>query len=424
VTDLNPAEDEDLLVALLFAHTTRSAAEDALDVAAPEDFYSPHHGAIWKAAKALHDSGQRITGRDVKAACSPSAAVDALVDRLSATRPSVAGYPEAVREVARCGRLRQLDQALQRSQQRALLAEDPAQAIGWAMEELANLSRQADTEAVRFDQLLTQFLESLSDETPRRVFATPWDAVNEEIAGGLHGGRFYVLGARPGEGKSLAAHNMAIHAAARGHEALIFSVEMDQLEVTGRIVASGARVEMREIVRRDLSDYSYSQVLEFAERARPYPLSVVDKPDITIPYIKSVCRNHRQRHGLGVVVIDYLQLITPEPNKSREQQVSQVSRQLKILARELNIAVVVPAQLNRETVKRSTNRPVKSDLRESGGIEADADVIMLLARGVFPPDHNLAGEYNGEVNIYIDKNRHGRECHLSLPWRAHYATIG
>lgn len=422
MTELNPEEDEAFLVSLLFSVTARAAVDDALAAVAPEDFFDTNRGAIWKAAKALHDSDQRITARAVRGH-GTNAAIEAILAR--SAPPSAANYPTAVREVVRCAQLRRLVQVADRIRQRALAAEDIAQALSWASDELTRMDTDIDEPDVRrFDELLDRWWESMTATTPMRVFPTPWAVVNEEIAGGLHGGRFYVIGARPGEGKSLAAHNAAEYAASCGHEALVFSVEMGHLEVTGRIVASGAQVEMRDISRRALTDWSAARIAEYRERARAYPLSIVDKADVSVPYIRSVCRNHKRRHGLDVVVVDYLQLITPEPNRSREQQVAQISRQLKVLSRELDCAVVVPAQLNRNPLSRSNSRPLKSDLRESGGIEADADVVMLLARGVNPADHDRPGEFNGQLDVYIDKNRQGRECQLSLPWRAHYATIG
>lgn len=423
--DLHPEESERYLLALLLTIGTRSLAEDALITVAPEDFWCPHTANLWKAARALLDTGERITRRALRGACSTPPALARLTSA-EAMVPRTSDYAACVAEVRRCGQLRRMDEALIRIRQRAHSAEDFAQAMTWAHDELAKLDVVEDhPEAVPFGTLLDEWLHDMTTDTPRRVFPTPWDALNAEIAGGMHGGRFYVVGARPGEGKSIAAHNLAAHAAALGHRSLVFSMEMGRMEVTGRIVASGAQIEMREVSRRLLSADSLRRVYEYADRARSHSLSVVDRSDVTMPFVRSVCRTHSRRHGLDVVVVDYLQLITPDASvKSREQQVAQISRQLKLLSRELDVAVVVPAQLNRGPTARANSRPMKSDLRESGGIEADADVVMLLSRGVFPSGHEMAGEPNGELDIYIDKNRHGRECHLSLPWRAHYATIG
>lgn len=421
---LNPEQAERYLTSLLLSITLQDLRDDALTVVDPEDFWSAHYGQMWAAARSLRDSGQRVTKRALTGAVE-SAVARRLLDRLADALPRPDDYAAFLAEVKHCGQTRRLLATLDRIRQRAVTAEDHAQALSWAHDELATLDGAAeDPEVLHVSTMLDAFLTDLRSTEPRRVFPTPWPAVNDEIAGGLHGGRFYVIGARPGEGKSIAAHNLAEHAAARGYSALAFSMEMGHLEVTSRLVAAGARVELRDIITRNLSAYDDSKIEEYADRARGYRLSVVDKADVSMPYIKAVCRNHKRRHGLDVLVVDYLQLIKGDAaQRSREQQVASISRQLKVLSRELDTAVVVPAQLNRDLTKRADGRPQKSDLRESGGIEADADVVMLLARGLVS-EGERKGEFNGELNVYIDKNRHGKQGQLSLPWRAHYATIG
>lgn len=434
--ELNPEAEEIYLVSLLLPVTTRLLREEALRKVAPEDFWSPFFGALWRAAQRLADNDSPVTRRallalatepvrpDVQAPISPGALARTL-DGLPTAIPPAAEFPDAVAQVRRCAQLRRLVQLAERVRQKALVAEDYAQAAGWAADEFAALEagdQTPDAEVATFANLLERFVVLQDSNEQMRRFATPWPEVNDELAGGLFGGRFYVIGARPGDGKSLAAHQIAEFAAACGHPSLVFSVEMGADEVTGRVVSAGAQVEIRDINRRELDSYSWQKVFEYIDRAKGYPLFVVDKSDLSMAYIKSVCRNQKRRTGLDVIVIDYLQLLTPERGMPREQQVALISRQLKVLSRELDAAVVVPAQLNRETVRRG--KPVIADLRESGAIEADADVVMLLARQLFPPEHDLAGQYNGTISIDIAKNRHGKTGSIELPWRAHYSTIG
>lgn len=419
--ELNPEAEELYLVSLLLPVTARILRDEALAQVSPEDFWSAHYFALWAAARKLQLAEQPVTKRALLVAAG-SAAVERIVDRLPPSPPPAHEFPRAVAEVRRCGQLRKLIQATERIRQRAMVAEDHAQAIGWACDEIAALDSQQDADDVqRLSSLLQAFVTEQKSPTPRRLFQTPWAEVDEELIG-LFGGRMYVIGARPGDGKSLAAHQIAEHAAASGHPALVFSVEMGAEEVTGRVVSAGAQVEIRDINRRELDAYSWGKVHEYVDRASSYPLFVVDKSDLSIPYIKAVCRSQKRRTGLDVVVIDYLQLLTTERGLPREQQVAQLSRQLKVLARELDAAVVVPAQLNRETARRG--KPSIADLRESGAIEADADVVALLSRQVYPPDHKLAGQYNGMLTFDIAKNRHGKQGTVELPWRAHYSTIG
>lgn len=420
---LHPEAEETYLASLLFPVTARILLAEALTLVAPDDFWNPHVASLWTAARKLHLADRPVTKRAILAAVG-NAAVDRIVEQLPPAPPPAAEFPNAVAAVRRCGQMRRLVEATDRIRQRAQIAEDFPQALGWAMEEITKLDVRedaTDSEVRSIQALLTEFVTEQKSPAPRRLFRTPWAELNDELIG-LFGGRMYVIGARPGDGKSIAAHQIGEHAAAQGHPAIVFSAEMGADEVTGRVVSAGAQVEIRDINRRELDHDSWRRVNEYVDRAQDYPLFIVDKSDLSIPYIRSVCRNQKRRTGLDVIVIDYLQLLTADRSQSREQQVAQISRQLKILARELDASVVVPAQLNRETVRRG--KPSIADLRESGGIEADADVVMLLSRQRFPDGHELAGQYNGMLTIDVAKNRHGKQGSIELPWRAHYSTIG
>jgi replicative DNA helicase len=431
VNDLNPEAQERYLASLLLPLTTQSLRDDALTAVAPEDFWDTHYGELWSAARGLRDDQLMVTKpallaatrRKSKTGLVISPAVKARLEEVEGVTPNTSLYPAAVATVRRTARLRRIVQFADAVKQRAFEADDYAQAIGMAYELLAQLDEKqtehADVQS--FATLLERFEADQRHPEPAKVIATPWPEVNEEIAGGLHGGRLYVIGARPGDGKSIAAHQLAEYAAAWGKPSIVFSVEMAAAEVTGRVVSQGAQVELRDINRHELDHVGWAKVAEYIDRAKHYPLYVVDKSDLGIPYIRTVCRNQKRRTGLDVIVIDYLQLLSAEKGVPREQQVAGISRALKVLSRELDAAVVVPAQLNRETVRRG--KPVAADLRESGAIEADADVVMLLARQVYE-DGDRKGEYTGMVGIDIAKNRHGKTCRIELPWRAHYSMIG
>lgn len=433
--ELNPVAEEVYLVSLLLPVTTQVLRDEALRAVDPADFWSPFFAALWSAARRLHDGEQPITRRALVALGSepvrdgveapiPAAGLGRALDSLPTAIPPAAEYPAAVAQVRRCAQLRRLVRLADRIRQRAVVAEDAAQAMTWAADEFAALGAvdEQDAGVQGFASLLERWVRQQDSPDALRRFATPWPEVDDELAGGLFGGRFYVLGARPGDGKSIAAHQIAEYAASFGHPAIVFSVEMGADEVTGRVISAGAQVEIRDINRRELDTYSWQKVIEYIDRARDYPLSIVDKPDLSMAYIKAICRNQRRRNGLAVVVIDYLQLLSTDRRLSREQQVAEISRSCKLLAKELDVAVVVPAQLNRETARRG--KPSLADLRESGAIEADADVVLLLWRQVYPADHALAGQHTGRVTIEIAKNRHGRTTGIDLDWRAHYSMIG
>lgn len=415
---LNPADEEQYLVRLLFAATTSNLRDQALRTIDPEDFASGHYGGIWETARKLQVEGKRITKRAVIAAAD-SPGVEQVLHRVGDGVPRAAEFPSVVAEVKRCGQLRRLMEATVRIQQRALAAEQPSQALSWAFDELNKLDTTEDEGFSHvFGDVLARFDEAMSQGlSDAKVIPTPWPEINERMAGGLRPGRMYVVGARPGEGKSIAAHQIAEHAAEQSLPAAVFSLEMDALEVVSRMVGNGAQIEMDEIMRRELSERSWRAFHAYRERAAGFPIVVNDRPDMSLGYIAAECRSYKRRMGLDVVVIDYLQLLKGERNVNREQEVAQISRSLKELARELDAAIVVPAQLNRESARRG--KPAMSDLRESGAIEADADVVLLLARGV-----DEFGMPTGELHLNFAKNRIGRTGELTLPWRPHFSRIG
>ncbi|ATE56162.1 MULTISPECIES: DnaB-like helicase C-terminal domain-containing protein [Actinosynnema] len=420
------------LIGLLQPVTMRTLRDEALSAVDPRWFADPMFGAVWAAARALRDDEQPISARtllghlrDVDTSPNSVARAERLLSRYAGYTPPAAEYPHHVAAVVRCGRLRELVAVCDAIKAEAVAAEDPAQALGAAYDRLAALDSDAEetTDVQRYGDLLDKFVEEQRNPSAALVIPTPWIALNDVLNGGLRAGRVYVIGARPGDGKSISAHQMAHRAAELGHPAVVFSAEMGAGEVTDRMVSSGALVEQSHITRRRLDQGAWSQVNSYVDRARHYPLSVVDRPNLTVSYIKAVCRNEKRRKGLDVVVIDYLQLVGSEHRGARrEEEVAAISRQLKQLSRELGVAVIIAAQLNRESV-RNNRRPVAADLRESGGIEADADVVILHSRPVIE-EGDLKGEPGWTVLFDLVKNRIGRAALVELDWRAHYATIG
>ena len=421
LAQLRPVQEEAYLISLLTTITARSLREEALARVQPADFSVVAYGGLWEAAQAVRAAGKPVNARSVALAADTHGelAQRTLAEFVGAV-PNPEDFPHSIGEVLRCAQLRRVVEATVRIQQRAMVCESGSEALAAAHEELgkvdtAEMGHDAHTRS--FSALLDELDGALKAPESVRIIPTPWRELNDLMSGGLHMGRLVVIGARPSEGKSLAAHQMAEDAAAQGFSAAIFSVEMGGLEVTGRIVANGARVDMGEISRHELSPYSWQQFDEYRVRASGYRLVVNDKPDLTLGYVQAQCRLLKRRHGLDVVVIDYLQLINGDRRKPREQQVSEISRGLKQLSRELECVVVVPAQLNRNSVARG--KPLLSDLRESGAIEQDADVVILLARQMDERD-----KPTGAVSVVVPKNRHGRMGDLELVWRPHFSRIG
>jgi replicative DNA helicase len=439
VDPLVPHEDENWLGALLGTYAHTSLRAEALREVAPAEFYNPHLGGLWAAARVVQDRGDRITRRALLGtlAAQDKGTVSAgrALDELASTVVVPGDYRRVVLEVKRCARLRAVRLALDEARGRLLKAEDADQALTWATDLLGELDAdQAAPDVRAFGDLLDDWRHALDEpDASHWTIPTPWSDINDLTAGGLHGGRMYVVGARPGEGKSIAAHRMAVYAAEGGHPSLVFSMELDAPQVTGRMVAGATRIEMTEISRRSLTAKSYHTLDGWLPGARSWPLWINDKPSITVDYIKAVCRAQKRRTGLRVVAVDYLQMVNASDRRQqREQQVAEISRQLKQLARELDIAIIVPAQLNRAMASRGDGTPKLSDLRESGGIEADADVVMLLARSTVsaedvkarPELSGMVGEFDGNIDVVFAKNRLGPTCTRTLVWRGHYMSLG
>jgi replicative DNA helicase len=277
--------------------------------------------------------------------------------------------------------------------------------------------RSADPGPLGWDAMIAEFRQAHDPNADNGLrIPTPWFDI-DALLGGLFAGRQYVFGGRPGMGKSTAALNIAMHAAAQHHPTLVISKEMPTVDVTGRILSAAAGVPVGEINSRRLSERSRRKIDAYLEQAGRPTITVDAKPR-SLTGVRSLARAHQHRHGLELLVVDYLQLVRVDtPGRNREQEVGEVSRQLKALAIELGIVVVLPAQLNRDLHKRADPVPTMADLRDSGQIEQDADVVTLLHR---PPKDSPR---DGEIDFIIDKNRHGPIGTITCAWRGGYATI-
>lgn len=246
---------------------------------------------------------------------------------------------------------------------------------------------------------------------------TPWEDLNE-IIGGLRPGALYTIGARPGVGKSVAGVQLALTLAQHGSVAML-SLEMSQDDVNKRILAHQLHIPMERLTTpRNLTHSDYASMGKWLETNR-LPLAVHKGAQVTITDIRRFARNVHRRVPLAGVVVDYLQLMAQAPNDARGRQefVADMSRNLKLLAIEMDVPVVMLSQLNRGSSQRDDKRPVITDLRESGAIEQDSDVVILLHRDTMDPDmaHNL--------EMIVAKNRHGRPGVVDLSFAGHYSEI-
>lgn len=393
------------------------------------DFYDPHRGTVWDALRALVDQNVPLTAiavmKHLAAAGKSGKGLERVVTTDMANAYPVSHARHLADEVSDLARRRELLRAVTRARQIATTYTGSTSDILAAVRSVLDGVGQPDKPTVDpdgplgWDALIAEFEQVHAPGGSRPGIPSPWWEL-DQILGGLFGGRVYVWGGRPGQGKSTAALIVAMHAAAESQrQTLVISKEMPRVDVTGRILARGAEVPLTEINSRTVSDMSMAQIRGYVKRVGK-PLITVDAKPRTLGGIKSLARAHHHRNGLDVLVVDYLQLVrTDTPSRSREQEVAEVSRQLKELALELDCVVCLPAQLNRESGKRADPRPTMSDLRDSGQIEQDADAIILLHR---PNDEK--GEPTGQIEFIVDKNRHGPTASISLRWQGGYGAIG
>jgi replicative DNA helicase len=239
-----------------------------------------------------------------------------------------------------------------------------------------------------------------------------------ELTAGLHPSELVIVAARPSVGKTSFALNMALNVASVERKPVFFvSLEQSRIELAERLLCCHARVDSHRLRKGTLTADDIQQLIEASNHLSSAKLFIDDSPGQGMLRIAANARRLKLRHGIKLVVIDYLQLIEPENRRDpRQEQVAQISRRLKYLAKELDIPVVALAQVNRASEDRQDHRPRLSDLRESGSIEADADAVLLLHR----PDRYEPGQHEGIIEVIVAKNRNGPIGEITLAYVKQY----
>lgn len=253
---------------------------------------------------------------------------------------------------------------------------------------------------------------------PERHVPTPWPALNQRI-GGWRPGRVYVIGARPGNGKSIMGLNAAqYHCRRTGKAVAVTSLEMDRPELTQRGLAAGAQIDFHDLQGDNLTPEQWARIHDAAGELRRLPIYVDDRTSQRPAGVRAFAKNLARRHDLAMVVVDYLQLMDIDGTDNRQQEVARFSRAMKLLARDLNVPVLVLSQLNRQSESRG-GTPRMSDLRDSGALEQDADVVLLLHR-----EHGQDPDQPQLLTVVVGKNRQGPTGAFDLLWQGATMTIG
>lgn len=321
-------------------------------------------------------------------------------------------------------KLRALDRAADTIKQYAAHTKNADYAVATSQELLAGIA-SADLDCpVTWIEKHVNTIFAWADEPPRspgnlRGLRTGFSDLDKKLAG-LHSSEMAVLAARPSMGKTALAGQIAMNVALAGKTVLFCSIEQKGEDIAERMLAALGLIDYSRIRERVLWREDKVKLYEAGTSLRPTKLVFDDKPDQSITRIAATARRTKARHGLGLIVVDYLQLVTPSNRRDpRHEQVAGISRRLKQIARDLDVPMLALAQLSRNVEYRPGERPKLADLRESGGIEADADTVMLLFRP--PPEKGFDGKLHLSPLLEIDiaKQRNGPTGTVTLFYRRH-----
>lgn len=411
---------------------SKDAIADVVESLRASDFYKPAHETIYEAILSLYGHGSpadAITVADELKKRGELTRVGgaAYIHTLIASVPTAANaqyYAEIVKEHAIMRRLieagTKIAQLGYANETEVDTLVDQAQAEIYAVTD-----DNAKEDYVSFSEALEETINEIdaNSNRPDGVYGVPTDFIEfDELTGGLHGGQMIVIAARPGVGKSTLALDIARSAAIHHHMATVFfSLEMSRTELAMRILSAEGKISMGRLKKGDLDTEGWTNLATLQGRIDSAPLFIDDSPNMTLMEIRAKCRRLKQRNDLKLVVLDYLQLMSSGKKvESRQQEVSEFSRSLKLLAKELDVPVIALSQLNRGSEQRTDKRPMVSDLRESGSIEQDADMVILLHReDMYNPD----SERVGEADMIIAKHRGGPTRTIPLAFSGKYSRF-
>ncbi len=247
----------------------------------------------------------------------------------------------------------------------------------------------------------------------------------DTMTGGMHNGELLILAARPSMGKTALAMNIAEHVAIQQKAPVLFvSLEMSGIELADRMLCSLARVNGHRLRNGTLSSDDRDRLVSTANEISQAPLFVDDSPSRTVSEIAAAARRIKRREGLGLIVVDYLQLIEPDNSRDpRQEQVAKIARRLKAIARELEVPLLCLSQLNRQAEDSKDHRPRLSHLRESGAIEQDADVVMFVHREEYYHRGEERAQYAGQAEVIVAKQRNGPIGDVQLTWEADFTRF-
>lgn len=397
-----------------------------------EDFYGKQYGIMFEAIVDLYNAGkpvdivtlqEKLKEMNVPPELSSIEFIKTLFDAVP-TSTNVKYYAGIVKEKATLRRLIKTNEEIENM---CYAGSEPLDSVLEITEKkIFNLLRAKPAgDYVPIKEVVIEALKNieLSAKTTGNVTGLPTGFTDLDTkTAGFHGSELILIAARPAMGKTAFELNIAQYMAFRKDITVaIFSLEMSKEQLVNRLFSLESHVDSQKIRTGNLEDSDWENLIESAGVIGKSNLIIDDTPGITISELRSKCRKYKLEHNLGIIIIDYLQLMSGgKRSESRQQEVSEISRALKALARELDVPVVALSQLSRQVESREDKRPMLSDLRESGAIEQDADVVMFLYRDDY---YNKDSDKKGIAEVIIAKQRSGSTGTIELVWLPQYTKF-
>lgn len=396
-------------------------------------FYKPGHGAIFDELVTLYDHNNASDIVQLHSRLKDLGILDELggdeyLVTLGNSTPSTANAVHFAAIVRQKARIRDLLQAagqiLYEGFHAGELPEidgdsqvllDRAESMIFKIAETAETTQEETLKEI-LDRTMVD-LERRAEEGSRFATGVPTGFMDlDEKMLGLQPGEMIIIAGRPSMGKTAFALNISQRMATRGYPVGLFSLEMTREQVAQRMLSAEAGVDAQRMRRSQLSEDDFRSLFSACSRLTEAPMYVDDTPGLSVLALRTKARRMKARHDVQAIIIDYIQLMTASSRESRQQEVSEISRGIKALARELRVPVICLSQLNRASENRESHRPRMSDLRESGSLEQDADVVMLLHREDYYHQGDSEYDQTNLAQIILAKQRNGPTGTIELKW--------
>ncbi|HEV8648279.1 MAG TPA: replicative DNA helicase [Actinomycetes bacterium] len=425
----NIEAEESVLGSMLLS---KNAIAEVLEMLHEDDFYRPAHRTVFQSILSLYSHGQAVDAVTVAEFLRRDGVLQDIggapfLFTLVSGVPTAANAAYYARIVKEAGVLRRLIDVGTRIVQLGFeTPQDTERAVDIAeslVYQVAQGRVSEDYQSLR--EVLTGTLEAIErlHDDRREITGVPTGFPDlDRLTSGLQNSNLIIVAARPAVGKSTLGLDVARHAAVRAQvPTVVFSLEMSKTELVQRLMCAECTVDMQRLRTGRMEESDWTRLTRSLGKLADAPLFIDDSAAITMMEIRAKCRRLKQRHGLGLVIVDYLQLMQPAKRvENRQQEVSEISRSLKLLAKELEVPVIAVSQLSRQTEARSDRRPMLSDLRESGALEQDADVVLFIYRDEL---YDQESTRKGEADFILAKHRNGPTDTVTVTFQGQYSRF-